>query len=59
MVSFVERQADRPVLARRTMKLSERIQMEQEMVREGKLESLGTLAGGIAQDFTTLSSPRW
>jgi two-component system cell cycle sensor histidine kinase/response regulator CckA len=34
--------------------ISERIQMEQEMLRGQRLESLGTLAGGIAHDFNNV-----
>ena len=34
--------------------ISERVQMEQEMIRAQKLESLGTLAGGIAHDFNNV-----
>ncbi|MGD0818911.1 MAG: PAS domain S-box protein [Methanomassiliicoccales archaeon] len=34
--------------------ISERIQMEQEMIRGQKFESLGTLAGGIAHDFNNV-----
>ncbi len=34
--------------------VTDRIQMEQEMIRGQKLESLGTLAGGIAHDFNNV-----
>ncbi len=34
--------------------ITERIQMEQEMIKGQKLESLGTLAGGIAHDFNNV-----
>lgn len=34
--------------------ITERIQMEQEMIRGQRLESLGTLAGGIAHDFNNV-----
>jgi len=34
--------------------ITERLRLEQELIRTSKLESLGVLAGGIAHDFNNL-----
>jgi len=45
---------DRPVIFGVTRDMTERLRLEEEMLRTRKLESLGVLAGGIAHDFNNL-----